>query len=84
LFLEPFTLRTIFCTIPSSTLYLAAINKLSFGTDNVKYFDAEVSPYAGFAEDYTNGFNELYELLPPRSGAGLPTCAVLLLAFQNQ
>lgn len=38
--------------------------QLSFGTDNVKYFDAEVSPYAGFPEDYTNGFAELHAMLP--------------------
>lgn len=38
--------------------------QLSFGTEHVKYFDAEVSPYAGFYEDYTNGFADLYELLP--------------------
>ncbi len=37
---------------------------LSFGNEQVKYFDAEVSPYVGFAEDYTNGFADLYELLP--------------------
>ena len=38
---------------------------LSFGTDDVKYFDEQVSPFVGFAEGYTEGFNELYELLPP-------------------
>ncbi|MFY7840311.1 MAG: GNAT family N-acetyltransferase [Lacibacter sp.] len=38
--------------------------QLSFGTDYVKYFDAEVSPYAGFPEDHTNGFAELYAMLP--------------------
>ncbi|NCU04584.1 MAG: GNAT family N-acetyltransferase [Chitinophagaceae bacterium] len=37
---------------------------LSFGTEQVKYFDAEVSPYAGFPDDYINGFANLYELLP--------------------
>ncbi len=37
---------------------------LSFGTEKVKFFDEEVSPYVGFAEDYTNGFTDLYELLP--------------------
>lgn len=38
--------------------------QLSFGTGHVKYFDAEVSPYAGFPEDYADGFSDLYELLP--------------------
>lgn len=37
---------------------------LSFGTANVKYFDAEVSPYAGFPEEYEQGFAELHDLLP--------------------
>mgnify|MGYP002654617950 CR=1 FL=1 len=37
---------------------------LSFGTDMVKYFAAEVSPYAGFPEDHQLGFAELYSLLP--------------------
>lgn len=37
---------------------------LSFGNNNVKYFDAAVSPYAGFPEDYESGFEELYALLP--------------------
>jgi ribosomal protein S18 acetylase RimI-like enzyme len=37
---------------------------LSFGTEHVKFYDEEVSPYVGFAEDYVNGFNDLYELLP--------------------
>lgn len=37
---------------------------LSFGTEQVRYFDIEVSPFAGFADDYSKGFAELYELLP--------------------
>lgn len=37
---------------------------LSFGTEQVKYFNEEVSPYAGFSHDHVNGFAELYELLP--------------------
>jgi ribosomal protein S18 acetylase RimI-like enzyme len=37
---------------------------LSFGTDHVKFYDEEVSPYVGFAENYTNGFADLYKLLP--------------------
>lgn len=38
---------------------------LSLGNERVRYFHEEVSPYAGFAEDNTTGFEELYELLPP-------------------
>ena len=37
---------------------------LSFGSGQVKYFDAEVSPYAGFPEDHTNGFTDLHAMLP--------------------
>jgi ribosomal protein S18 acetylase RimI-like enzyme len=38
---------------------------LANGTENVKYFDEEVSPFAGFPEDYKTGFQELYDMLPP-------------------
>jgi ribosomal protein S18 acetylase RimI-like enzyme len=38
--------------------------QLSFGTDEVKYFDEAVSPFVGFEEDHTNGFKELHEMLP--------------------
>jgi ribosomal protein S18 acetylase RimI-like enzyme len=38
---------------------------LSFGSENVKYFDEAVSPFAGFDEGYDQGFEELYDLLPP-------------------
>lgn len=37
---------------------------LSFGTDAVKFFDEQVSPFVGFEESYTKGFANLYELLP--------------------
>ena len=37
---------------------------LSNGTDKVKYFDEEVSPFVGFPEDYDNGFEDLHKLLP--------------------
>lgn len=38
---------------------------LSCGNDQVKFFPEQVSPFAGFAEDYVNGFSDLYALLPP-------------------
>ena len=34
------------------------------GTADVKFFDEEVSPFAGFRTDYEKGFDDLYELLP--------------------
>ncbi len=37
---------------------------LSFGTGNVKFFDEQVSPFAGFPEEYTKGFDDLYDELP--------------------
>jgi len=37
---------------------------LCFGTEKVKYFDEQVSPFAGFHEDYDKGFDDLYNLLP--------------------
>jgi ribosomal protein S18 acetylase RimI-like enzyme len=38
--------------------------RLSFGNEQVKYFDEEVSPFAGFEQDYEKGFSDLYDLLP--------------------
>jgi GNAT superfamily N-acetyltransferase len=37
---------------------------LGLGSENVKYFDEAVSPFAGFDEGYEQGFEELYDLLP--------------------
>lgn len=37
---------------------------LALGTENVKYFDEEVSPFAGFDETYNSGFEDLHDLLP--------------------
>jgi ribosomal protein S18 acetylase RimI-like enzyme len=37
---------------------------LGSGAGNVKYFDAEVSPFAAFPEDCDTGFEELFDMLP--------------------
>ena len=37
---------------------------LGLGHGKVRWFDAEVSPFAGFPEGYDKGFDELYDLLP--------------------
>ncbi len=37
---------------------------MSRGTETAKYFDIEVSPFAGFDVSHPNGFDELYDLLP--------------------
>lgn len=42
---------------------------LASGTEKVKYFDEQVSPFAGFHVDNDKGFDELYGLLP--SGRGI-------------
>lgn len=34
------------------------------GNDRIKFFDSEVSPFAGFEEDYKSGFEDLHQLLP--------------------
>jgi ribosomal protein S18 acetylase RimI-like enzyme len=39
-------------------------SSLSFGTNDVKYFDEAVSPFIGIRDDYESGFDELYTLLP--------------------
>lgn len=43
---------------------LSGDKHLSLGNERVKYFEEDVSPFAGFPHNYTNGFDELYELLP--------------------
>jgi len=43
---------------------LSGDQQLSFGNDNVKFFDKQVSPFAGFEQGYDKGFADLYELLP--------------------
>lgn len=37
---------------------------LGFGKGEVKCFDEQVSPFAGFPEEYGKGFDDLYQLLP--------------------
>lgn len=39
--------------------------QLAHGSGEVRYFDEEVSPFAGFAADNEKGFSELYDMLPP-------------------
>ncbi len=37
---------------------------LSFGEGNVKFFDEQVSPFAGFEHNYEKGFSDLYDIFP--------------------
>jgi len=41
---------------------------LGAGTEKVKYFYEQVSPFASFEEGYAKGFADLYEMLPPKRG----------------
>ena len=43
---------------------LSGDRHLSFGNEHVKFFDEQVSPFAGFEEGYDKGFSNLYDLLP--------------------
>ncbi len=36
----------------------------AFGSEQVKYFQKEISPFSGFHEEYDDGFKELHQLLP--------------------
>ncbi|MGK2863507.1 MAG: GNAT family N-acetyltransferase [Chitinophagaceae bacterium] len=49
---------------PVYNALLSGEQLLSFGNDNVKFFDKEVSPFAGFDHEYKKGFEELYSLIP--------------------
>ena len=49
---------------PVYNALLSGDRHLSLGNDQVKFFDEQVSPFAGFETGYTNGFIDLYDLLP--------------------
>ena len=49
---------------PAYHALLTGDKHLSFGNNKVKFFDEEVSPFAGFEHDYKKGFSDLHELLP--------------------
>lgn len=50
---------------PVYNALLTGDKHFSSGNENVKFFDEEVSPFAGFDHNYKKGFSELHELLPP-------------------
>lgn len=50
---------------PVYNALLSGDRHLGLGTAQVKYFQEEISPFAGFAEDDKTGFSALHELLPP-------------------
>jgi ribosomal protein S18 acetylase RimI-like enzyme len=49
---------------PVYNALLSGDARLSIGTESVKYFDEQVSPFAGFHTGNNKGFDELYDLLP--------------------
>ena len=49
---------------PVYNALLSGDKYLSHGDDNVKFFDEEVSPFVGFHKNYSNGFADLYKLMP--------------------
>jgi len=49
---------------PAWNALISGNSHLSFGNDEVKYFDAEVSPFAAFKENTPESFHQLHDLLP--------------------
>ncbi len=49
---------------PVYNALLSGDKHLSAGNGNVKFFDEQVSPFAGFEQGYDKGFAELHALLP--------------------
>lgn len=50
---------------PVYNALLSGDKRLGFGNSKARTFHEEVSPFAGFEDGYADGFNELFELLPP-------------------
>jgi len=50
---------------PVYNALLTGDRPLSRGNENVRFFEEDVSPFAGFAEGYCQGFDELFEILRP-------------------
>jgi ribosomal protein S18 acetylase RimI-like enzyme len=49
---------------PAWNALISGNSNLSFGNEQVKYFDSEVSPFAAFSENSAENFQLLYELIP--------------------
>jgi ribosomal protein S18 acetylase RimI-like enzyme len=49
---------------PVYNALLSGDKQLSLGSGAVKYFDEQVSPFAGFEENYSHGFEDLHQQLP--------------------
>lgn len=55
---------------PAWNALLSGNSNLALGTDAVKYFDADVSPFTGFAKDTDESFKLLYNMEPGNSPRG--------------
>jgi len=49
---------------PAWNALISGNKQLSYGNDQVGYFDREVSPFVAFCENTFGHFSLLYELLP--------------------
>ncbi len=49
---------------PAWSALISGNKHFANGTDEVKYFDKEVSPFFGFAENTPDSFQKLYDLVP--------------------
>jgi ribosomal protein S18 acetylase RimI-like enzyme len=49
---------------PVFNALLSGDRQLGYGNEKVKFFDEQVSPFAGFDESYKEGFANLHALLP--------------------
>ena len=49
---------------PVYNALLSGDANLGLGNERAKYFDEEISPFAGFEDDDAQGFYELFQLLP--------------------
>ena len=50
---------------PVYNALLSGDKELGIGTEKVRYFNEDISPFAGFKGSSEQGFNELFKLLPP-------------------
>jgi GNAT superfamily N-acetyltransferase len=67
-----FTILLYICIVPSllnNPVFHALLTgdaALGLGNTRVRFFDEAISPFAGFSEENNKGFEELYEILPPK------------------
>ena len=49
---------------PVFNALISGDSHFSLGTEDVKFFEKDVSPFAGFRDGCKNGFDDLYQLFP--------------------